>query len=202
MVIPRSFVSHLLHSFSSLSLSVPGGHFFVSCQVVLNISRDGKRASAFNAFLPFFFPLLFLPFLNEERWKSNFLSRHERDFTLTHSEEHSRIFVPFHLFTIHTAHPEIPLFLPSYSGNTACKFFTPFIHRRYNLASATNPNISRPEIAVHSPSFSAYYITPWILSVIFSISKRKYRARRTIDLETKQLVRLFDALSISRVIAD
>lgn len=38
---------------------------------------------------------LLFSFLNEGRWKSNFLSRHERNFTLTHSEEHSRIFVPF-----------------------------------------------------------------------------------------------------------
>ena len=91
----------------------------------------------------FFLPLplsLSLSFsLNEERWKSNFLSRHERNFTLTHSGEHSGIFVSFQRCIPATSlgNSCLPFFIPCRDATgTPRGNFSPFIHRVLMIRSA------------------------------------------------------------------
>lgn len=123
-----------LFSFSPLLvLTLPS---LASSYIFREMDRACVREYAFNALL---FPLSLSLSLNEERWKSNFLSRHERNFTLTHSGEHSGIFVPFQRCIPATSlgNSCLPFFIPCRDATgTPRGNFSPFIHRVLMIRSA------------------------------------------------------------------
>lgn len=95
-------------------------------------------------------PLFSFP--NEGRWKSNFLSRHERNFTLTHSEEHSRTFRLFPTRTPRRLRPKISvLFLSGTRQEHRGRKFHPFYSSHSDDSFYQWRNLASPSSCFSAP---------------------------------------------------